>query len=284
MRLKRYLLLEKTFNISKDVDYIYKRCFASMMKEIKKHSDFSEDDITKLLNGKHGKFFRDVLSYSDSTLDTIDSSELPSKQAQEAHWANHANIRCGVFADANYYKPLKPGYCMIQISINPTAFALALNGKETIEKNVPPNLLSQFYNDLEPARIKVSISHEISHWLNDTFHNFHISKLLKIAKELSKPEMVKLHKKDVNMTHFEIDAQIHGIKQLKKSHRKDWDNMNLKDVFHLYTSLNYMAKQILGNYGKDVFNVWQKLLMKRMAREKLLGKNMRSFMKPEEIR
>jgi hypothetical protein len=66
---------------------------------------------------------------------------------------------------------------------------------------------------------------------------------------------------------------------------KTWDEMTLADVFFKYNSLRYMGGQIYQNYGKEVGDIWQKLIVKRMVREKLLGKNMKKFAKyPEDFK
>jgi hypothetical protein len=79
------------------------------------------------------------------------------------------------------------------------------------------------------------------------------------------------------MTHFEIDAQIHGIKTLKQQHTTaQWNKMTIEELLDFYPPLHgtwTTTKQ----YGKEVNDIWKKLLLKRMAREKILGKNMRSF-------
>jgi hypothetical protein len=58
--------------------------------------------------------------------------------------------------------------------------------------------------------------------------------------------------------------------------------MTLLDVFNTYTSL-YSIASSLKRHGKDVLDLWQKTLLKRMAREKLLGKNMKAFVKPNQL-
>jgi hypothetical protein len=77
------------------------------------------------------------------------------------------------------------------------------------------------------------------------------------------------------MTYFEIDAQIHGIKQLKQSKKKEWDSRSLEDVILQYSLLKRIVDDIYGNYNKDILNIWLKDLVKRMHRENLLGKNMK---------
>jgi len=77
------------------------------------------------------------------------------------------------------------------------------------------------------------------------------------------------------MTYFEIDAIIHGIKAVKsKVGGKKWDTLTFKQVGELYTSLWSVITK-LEYYGPDVAKIYKKAILKRMHREKLLGKNMR---------
>jgi len=306
--IKEGLLLEKTFSISKDVKYIYDKCFKGVIDDIhiqagskinSKALHFSSAAIVRIREGKYNWFWKRALSggyVNDASIEQILSETLPSKQSKEASKVNPAVIACGIFKGGNYYVPKgelvargqkAPGggpmdRSYISLSLNGSALQAALTN--SIDQ-IPMQQLKSLYNEFNANRIKATISHEISHWLNDTFHNHHIEKTLSIARELNKPEVMKLHKKDVNMTHFEIDAQIHGIKQLKMGHKKNWDTLELKDVFFEYNSLRYMGGQIYLHYGKEVGDIWQKLIVKRMAREKLLGKNMKGFAKyPEDFK
>jgi hypothetical protein len=307
MRLKQYLreelLLEKTFAVSKDVNYIYKTCFKTLIDEIwihagsGKHLNFTSPARDRLLNkSSHKDIWKKVANGLDVTYKQIMSEDLPGKQAKEASKVNPTVITCGIYKEGNLYRPKEeyiaagikgPGgktwdRGVIILSINNSALKTALNnGMEYIQ----PSQLKSFTSEFKEARIKSTIAHELSHWLNDTMHNFHITKLIGTTRELAKPEILLLHKKDVNMTHFEIDAQIHGIKQLKMAHRKDWDKMTLADVFMEYNALRFMGGNIYQKYGKEIGDIWQKAVIKRMAREKLLGKNMKKFAKyPEDFK
>ena len=137
--------------------------------------------------------------------------------------------------------------------------------------------------EITEERIKSAISHELSHCISDSLYNNHIGRILKRADELNNADIVKMGKKNVNMTYFEIDAQIHAIKELKRKHKMKWDRLLLIDIFEMYTSLYFIASTLYKNYGQDILDIWQKMLLKRMIREKLLGKNMRNFVKGEDL-
>jgi hypothetical protein len=294
MRLEQYLT-EKTFNINKDVEYIYNRCFKGLVDEIHKQTgkdvNFDSDAIMRLVNGKYDWFFRRVQKNEIwIEYEQLLSEDLPSKSAKEASKVNPTVIFCGVFKKGNYYVPQESAKqttkgidrSIISLSLNPSALHFALTGgiKEPAAQAMEVSgQMKSFRQEFKPQRIKATIAHELSHWMNDTFHNYHITNMLKLARELSDLEINKLGKKDVNMTHFEIDAQIHGIKQLKRSISKIWNELEIKDVLFRYNSLRHMGTVIYKGHGKEIGDIWQKLLIKRMSREKLLGKNMRKFAK-----
>jgi hypothetical protein len=225
---------------------------------------------------------------SDIEIASIKSDKLPGKEAQAAHALNPCSIRLGCFHDGAWYRPGKAiskalgsiSDSQIQISVNYFAIQVWLKGQYS---TISPKQLTNFKNELVPSSIKSTTAHEISHWLNDTFHNNHITKTLLKSFENANQDLIKLGELDVNMTHFEIDAQIHALKQLKMQNKKVWDQFTLLDLFERYSSLQSIASRLYKNYGKEVLDIWQKMLVKRLAREKLLGKNMRKFVKPNEL-
>ena len=284
MRLNRYLLNEKTFNIKKDVDFIYKKSFKDILDIINKHwMDFFM--LSSVLYKRLG-----TKKWQNIIIDEFDTSLLKTKPAREAHLANPAKIVVCITDKGFFYRPAvsinavlgkTDSLSLIQLSFHGLALDVVLKGDFSL---VPEKQRKWLKNEFGSDKVKASIAHELSHWISDTKHNFHISKLLKTAHELSKPDIVLLHKKNVNMTYFEIDAFVHAIKQVRSAHRKKWDSYNIEDLFSLYPSLFQIATELLRAYNKDVLDVWQKSLLKRLAREKLLGKGMKNFITPQAIR
>lgn len=282
MRFKRYLLTEKTFNVKQDVELLYNKGFKKFISIFQKY-DF-EKDTDKIISLLEKQF---KVGYT-SIFHKTDSSVLKTKDSQMAHEVNPVDIVLGVLVGGSFYRPAETmkhfvgpeSKGLIEISLN-------INALETLMKQglkqeyVPPSV---YKNEFTPDRVKSAIAHELSHWISDTRYNFHISNLLKVARELEKGDIVLLHKKDVTMTHFELDAQIHAIKQIKSSHKKEWDSITLKDLFTLNNSLWAIGNSLLNKHGKDVVNIWQKALVKRMARENLLGKNMKKFVEPKDLK
>jgi len=261
------LLLEKTFNIQKDVDIIYNKFFKKFIDAIK---------IEHILSD----YKQYIESSKDVTFGLIDSNNLISKDCKKASILSPVKIQCGLYDKGSFYYLGSENF--IQISLSYSAV------KYLFQNNFIITLLSKseqkaIVNELTEERVKSTISHELSHWLSDTLHNKHMTNLFILAKELKQPELVLLKQKNVNMTYFEIDAQIHAIKNLKKLNLKNWNNMTLTDIAFKYTSLKSIVRDLYIHYGKEILDIWQKNLIKRMAREKLLGKNMKQFFNIGEL-
>lgn len=262
MKLKpilKSLLKEKTFEITKDVDYIYKN--GKFQDFIKKYSA--------------GEFPNksEILSEIDVEFGRIESIKLPSSDAKQASLKKPVIIICGIFRSGNYYYP---GLDKIQVSLQKPALGVLYDWNSY---QLTPSQQKTIHNEITESRIKSSISHELSHWLDDVNHNSQVTKLSSKANELGKADVLKLGKEDVNLTYFEIDAQIHGIKAIHTVNKKKWDKMTLDDLFDMYTPLRTIFGKVYNKYGKDVTDIWQKTLIKRLDREGLLGKNMRKFVK-----
>jgi len=255
MRLKQYLLTEKTWDIQHDVDMIYNVAFRSFLKSFLKNP----------VGNKEYKKIKD-----HGMLAKLYTSDLKTEECKLAHSFNPCKIECGIVPIGSFYQP---GHKLISISLNyDVVNILYRGGATTVNKRL-------FSKELNESKIKATTWHELSHWLNDTIHNRNITKLINVAADLKNSEVLLLNKPNINMTHFEIDALIHGIKGVKNIKSKIWDKMDLEDLFVEYTSLTFIYNTIYSKHGQDVVNVWQKLLVKRMVREGLLGKNMKKLIR-----
>lgn len=251
------VLNERTYRINTDVDYVYRR------------SGFDQMLVKPVQRGDYSKIRPLLMSGKDSLFVAFSSIDLPSSTAKRCHLANPVSIRCGVTRETPFYQP-KTGI----VNITPHRNALEAIVGGTVQSD--DKLERMLSNEITEHRLKGIIYHELAHWMDDTLHNRHLSKLFKASEELNDIEMTLLGKKDVGMTHFEIEAQVHQIKQLKRSFKNEWDSMSLEDVFYKIPSLMGIHGKV-STYGMDVSKIWQKQLMKRMHREGLLGKKMRHF-------
>jgi len=239
--------LEKTFNIKKDVDFLYDKGFKSFIDTFQKSGELSIIDYIELSSGK-----------------------LQTNDSRKAHKENPITIKMG-FTHITAYNPFTR---TIYISVPEKAYTFFLN-KEDEATTIKSNIIA-YQNDLTENRIKASIAHELSHWISDSLHSSHLKKLFTISKNLNDADYIKLKHEDVNMTYFEIDAQIHGIKNLKQRYNiKDWDEITTESLFMMYTSLRNIYYILYKTYGLDICKIWLKALFKRMSREKLLGQNMK---------
>ena len=254
MRLKKHLITEKTFRVNEDVKFIYDKAFKTFVK------DFAKGTLPANVQMW-------IVDMKEIIHTTFESSELKTKDAKAAHLVNPVTIEAGIFK-GSFYDPVKK---LMRVGFPIDAAHILL----TKHVDVPEDQRKYLENEIKETKIKATIAHELSHWISDSTRGFQISKLVRIADELKSGDVLKLHKRDVNMTYFEVDAIIHGIKAVKsKVGNKEWDTLTFKQVGELYTSLWSVIKR-LEYYGSDVAAIYKKMVLKRMHREKLLGKNMR---------
>jgi hypothetical protein len=253
-------ILENTYNIDKDADYIYNKFFKDFIIKFKKKS-ISKEDLGEL-----------------SKIISIESSELRGEDCIKAHKINPITIYRNILDKGQSRYNTEENY--ISLKINMDAFNLVINSGfdyKELKNKISPNKYKSLIEETTESRVTSTIHHELSHWLNDSLHGRNLKKLSDLATQLDDEDILKLKQKDVNLTHFEIDAQTHAIKNLKNQKKKIWDTMPIDDVFYGYTQLRWIAKDVLKKYGKDVLEIWEKNLLKRMHREGLLGKNMKGF-------
>lgn len=271
------VLYEKTFNIKKDVDFIYNKFFKNFLKDLYTGEyNFYINIVKKFSSFKKEK----LMETNDIIFGIIDSNELKSEDCKKANKLNQLNIYCGIFNSGNCYIPkvssIESPY--IQLSLSKNTIILFFNDYKGDSKNI------KFYNNyLKENYIKSSIAHELSHWIDDSLHKGFLTSFVDLSEWLDDVDILKLKKEDVKLTYFEINAQIHGIENLKKRNKKKWNNFTLKDIFWEYTALASIAENIYIDYGEDILKIWQKYLLKRMARENLIGKNMRSFVNHKNL-
>ena len=270
MRFKKYLLTEKTYRIGADVDLIYKKTFAKYEKIFKK-GDFRKfiKAVQSADNVGNGKFGFGV----------IKSSELKSRDCRIAHDLNPIKIQCGLLG-GNFYKPKTK---TIQVSLNSNAVNLIILQKAKSIDDIlsilgSSNQIERFNSEFDAKSLKGSIYHELSHWINDSIHNFHITKMLKKASELDKISILQRDGSNL-FTDYEIDAQVHAIKQLKREFNKSWDLLSWQDIIQIKPSF-IVIKQQLKRSTPKVQKDYHKRMIKRSNREQLLGKLMqKTFIK-----
>lgn len=260
-------LSEKLIKInSKDLEALYKPIKSLSELTLKCLKSRDQADIDKL-----SYLFRDVKENEGLVLKKFSSSILTSKKAVLSHKLNPIDIFIGVF-DRNYYDTKSH---RIVVGMNKEALEQIIKGPETIQKILSGPKGKHFQIEMQKHKIQSSMSHEITHWIDDTLHNFHITKLANKAGEIhhttgdveKAASLMRKGEKDVYLTDYEINAAIHSIKIYKKKHSKIWDKLTFEDLMALAPSENVSDSHL----GKE----WRVKIKKRMARERLLGKKMR---------
>ncbi len=258
-------LTEKMQPVSKDVDYIFNTYYADLFKAIA-----SGHGALELRLGADDK--------------VISSEELPSARAKKAHALNPIKIRLSMRGDkrGNAYNPVE-GEMFISPSVE--AMTILKNTYGSIESAVdlvPDHQKEQLRNEYNGVKIRTSMAHELSHWMNDTFHNRHIRNLLQKGRVARDTEgyhkvdkIIKKGQPDTYMTDYEIDAQIHQIRELRRRLRGRWNTLSFEQMVGFDNSLSGTYNRIKNMSSTGVeLKQWKKMLLKRMAREGLLGKRM----------
>ena len=274
-------LLEKTFDISSDVNILYNLFFKNFFIKLQNKEFKSYEDIKK---NYYKLFFSNEKGF-DKTYDSdtilfgsIETSKLRSKDCKEADRLNPLIIYCGVFKGGSYYKTkvYNVNNPYIIISLNQDALFFYFN--KYFSSNLNKNAKIELRNTLSPKNIKLALTHELSHWLDDSLHGGFLTSLMDLSSWLENEDILKLKQKNINITYFEINAQVNAIKNLRtQKDLKKWDTLTFEDLFFEYPSLRRIAQDIYSKYKKEVLEIWEKYLMKRLARENLLGKNMKHF-------
>lgn len=264
-RFKEYLM-EKTFNINKDVDFIFNNY-------IKK---FRNSIIKGTWDGK------------TVPQATFSSKKLSSNVCKVASKKNESIIIVNRFERGGaFYLPTKK-VIVVGMNVHVLKFIsefITRIGKpvkfEEILKGFPENRKEDFKKELEISRIKGSIHHELSHWLDDTYHGRFIGKIMGRVEELQSigeiekaKELISQGKSNVNLTFLEINAQIHAMIQLKRVNKDIWDSLTFDEMLNLSATFQGL-KNLFLRIGQKEYQDWKKNILKRMSREKLLGKNMR---------
>lgn len=267
--LRESLLLERLIAVDEDVDLLYNMYFKK---------DIDELNRTGILTDNMFK------------LEETDTSILKTELAIKANKMNP----CKIFIN-NFYEFTNNFYSsevnIISLLVHKGAISF-LKGFDGNIKLVKEDLLSyhgqktanNFITEFSEKKIKGTIHHELAHWIDDTINNRHLGTKMGKWNKLSDDEkeererkgIFRFGKKPDNASYIEIQGQIHNIKQyyewVKRNESKYyWDNLSFDDLLASIPSLNVVYDML--NYNNRVD--WVKNLKIRMAREGLLGKNMK---------
>lgn len=261
MRFEKYLINEKTYNIGQDVDLIYNKLIKSIMKLFHK--------------GKYKEFENEIRNKQHSMY----SDKLKSRQTKQAHEINPVTISFVHNGLGNHYNPIK-GYIQISLNKNVMDLLAKTNYEEFNIKRDVGSMYERFMNELSESSIKGSIYHELSHWLNDTFHNQQIKKMIKRAGETGDYSITKKGHQYTTLTDYELDAQIHAVKQVKRDNNKKYDQIDWKELMILKPALHLAFERAAFS---NEYDEYMKRFTKRLHREKLLNKKLQNIPSDKEM-
>lgn len=257
MTIRQYIL-EATYNITQDVDYIYNKFFKNRLKAIRDQSyQFP------ILTGSYNIVLNQMMSI-----------ELRSVLSKKASQINPVLIQVGFFPRGAFYDPLNK---VINLTIHYSA-SNVLNqynyDYESIEKNIGKNKFKSLLREFSEEAVKSTIYHELAHWIDDSLHNLHISKEVQRMKDTGKGISPDISSGVFSVTSAqEIEGQIHGIKQMKRVHKKDWDELSFSDMLLIKPGMAAMVVKLIREGG---VKSWLRAILPRMYREGLLGANMKT--------
>ena len=237
------LIDEALANVDNDVDFLYDTYFKEDIDTIKKTGIITTDMFKK---------------------NKTSTSVLKDSESVEADKIN----RCPITINLGYGSYYNPFDQTINISANKSAIDYVLyDSNGDLKKAASRFGYSKIITEFKEERIKGSIHHELSHWIDDTLHNQHIKKRLKKAQELGTKDKKN---EPMNASKLEIQAQIHNIKQLYNKYRDIWDRLSFEDLINLSPTLS----AIYNSFSNEIRNKWIRNIKTRMYREGLLGKKM----------
>ncbi len=268
VELYRTALIEHTFDIDVDVDFIYTQ--SGYEEFINAYQNGNKEDCR---NG----IFKNVGKGVPCKLKTFPSSKLKSLDCVNANKINPIKIHTYIgYSGLSHYNPKNKE---IVINISGGVIEILINSGPYAIEAMSQASRKRIVNELTEHRIKGTIYHELSHWLSDSLHNRHLNKLLNPTQEPNQSKTVtrdiKLGYPDVNLTYFEIDAQVHSIKQLRRSYsQEEWNTLTWPDIFNLLPPLSAVYGEVDGSKYRDE---WLRKLSTRLHRENLLGKGLQDL-------
>jgi hypothetical protein len=286
-------VIEKLFDINqKDVNII----FDMVQNMISKFYDFRRKEfnvpelekLEKYVSSKEGIYHKTTSKILVNSPDIAKANEI-----------SYVDIHIGLFDYAAYrpeYNTIRVGVSYSPVNFIIDRFSSSLSTSDptrvsldAVLKELPSSQVKMMESEFTPARIKGTIHHELSHWVDDMLHNMRISKgLQKRADILNKDKtnnVPRANKKtfgdtDINMTDMEINSQVHTIQTLRRSYRKIWNQMTIYDLISKNSSLMSLYKSFKTE-GRE--KEWLRKIIQRLHREGLLGDNMKSLPSDDSI-
>jgi len=298
-------LQEKLYDLRKEIRII-EDDFLEILA-LFQSSTFYDSNLKR--DWKNGKVERLVAS-------NISSSEFSSSILRKAHELNPVKIEIGFIKSFNEYDFIN-GVIILGVSFSTAinfidgrkdpslSFAKFLEKNNKIS-NSEMEYFKQKYNNFFDNKIEIRavITHEIVHWLQDTFErtgffNKRDSKNKKVIKELKdlnleleilksessyevkknraflkKLDRLKKRNKHLSvgtfgfnfLLDFEIDAQVNELNVLKTELGSEkWNTLDFKDFAKYLDIFSYIEWKLEDN--QKAYDYWYKQIIKRLVRE-----------------
>jgi hypothetical protein len=243
--LREGLITEAIYNIDDDVDLIY--------------DNFFKDDLEDLLKTRKLNFgmFYNMVTYTNI---------LKNPLCVKANEINPCKIL--INSGVNFYNPNSN---TISVTASKTALEFIKDSNNDLDKALDElnySDLKKFKSDLSEEKIKGSIHHELTHWLDDTFNNNRLKRA--VDRFVKKNKKVGRNNIPIDADTLEIQAQIHNIHQLKRKYQDIWDTLTFNEMMNMSITIRIVYNNLPLKYRDR----WVRNLKTRMYREGLLGKKM----------
>ena len=273
--MKLSQLFEAIFHVDDAVDYIFEKAFGDFFRGIEKFKK----------GGDISKVFVD-LDITDFSMAEI-KKNIKNEYVQRSMIIFPIEIEAGILTEGSRYVPTKN---LITISFNTDLYRLLLMAlsnnwtydmmMQNIQSHRRPNAEAEFSGN----KVRGSIAHELSHWIDDVSHKRHITKMIEKAQmfrdeqqdQASTTKTLLRGKPDIYMTDYEINAVVHAISQLKREFDENkWNTMTFDDLLDSDPALNNTYMRIRDTLTEKDLKEWKRTVFSRLHRERLLGRNMR---------
>lgn len=286
--LENYRLQEKTFDIPEIVFEKFCYSIIDLLEKVANNSLGQDEAYRWILKASQNS--RIIFSLSVNDCEEI-IKKYGNKEMVKAFSVNPLSFSVGIEPKEISYSYYEKRDSKSSISIGlpfyfltylQSCFTDKISKEERIKfvySHLKPKLkLNHFKNNLTIMTFEANFNHEISHWMNDSLQNFNISSAIKTVKA-KKILLNKYYKvSNINFSHMEIDATIHGIKLIcEKFSKAEWDNIDFVDLCYLYPNLfNIIVRVFIKDESNNLNDLHNYLinLEKRMMRENLLGYKM----------
>ena len=289
----RSLLTEATFNIKSDVDFLYNAAGLDKLHGVLRDKNIDSLGLIRICE----KVAKEKLF--------TDSSKLKSKVCKDAHKINPVEIIVGftIFSgkDGTHYWPERNEIRVVKGG-KEHGILRSYDFDMSLVKSALRSDFKRFSYSLDALSFKSSIAHELSHWLDDTFHNRYLTKgLIKTRDKLKATKGDYYSNVDVDraqashfggkgkkldmvhQTHMEHAALVHGLKEFKRSiGKRAYDRLSWLDLANMNSPVMQLFIRQLPASKSQYDNVL-KDLAKRLHREGVLGKGMRRIPNYSEV-